>query len=87
MGYRFMIEIYKYFINFKFLLSSLSILTVILEVLIPILLFKKPWWGITLILILHGSFSIFMPGIFCFMLVILCMSLAFIEKSNEQTAQ
>jgi hypothetical protein len=57
---------------------ALSIGIVVVELLIPLALSRRPWIGIALVLGLHGGITLLMPGILPFGLIMVAMSVVWL---------
>jgi hypothetical protein len=55
-----------------------SLTIVAAELLIPLVLSRRPLAGIALVLVLHGGITLLMPGLLPFALVMLAMSVLYL---------
>ena len=87
LSYKFLNNFYAVLSANEFLNLSFANITLLLEIIIPILLFRKSYWALVLMLVLHLSFSALISGILPFMLIMMTMGLAFFTNSSELTEQ
>ena len=59
---------------------ALSWITVFAEIVIPFLIIKKPWLGMSVLVLLHLSFSMLMPGIWPVTFIMIAMGCLFFDK-------
>jgi hypothetical protein len=62
--------------------SFLAIGAILAEILIPLVLNRKPILGLTMIVVLHGTFSFLMPGIWSFGCIMFSMGILFLRNPN-----
>ena len=58
--------------------AVLSVGIVLVELLIPLALSRRPWLGIALVVGLHGGITLLMPGILPFSVLMLAMSVVYL---------
>jgi hypothetical protein len=59
---------------------ALSVGIVVVELVIPPVLSRRPWLGIALVLGLHGGITLLMPGILPFGLIMVAMSVLYLVR-------
>jgi hypothetical protein len=59
------------------LFHGLSVVVIATELSVPLLLLKKPWWGVAVVTGMHLSFAILMPDIWPFTLTMIALSFLF----------
>jgi hypothetical protein len=60
------------------LMVALSWGVVLAELVLPVLLLRRPRWGVAAVALLHASFAVALPGVLPFSLLLLAMSLLFL---------
>lgn len=61
---------------------SISCMILAIEILMPILLLQAPRFGLALVVLLHGGFSLLMPGIWPFTCIMVAMAFLFLPQNR-----
>jgi hypothetical protein len=69
------------------LMTALSWGVVLAELVLPVLLLRRPRWGVAAVALLHASFAVALPGVLPFGLLMLAMSLLFLPPPRPVAEQ
>ena len=70
----------------SFLLKAMSIGVILSEIMIPIILLKRPYWGFCAVISLHLGFAFVLPDIWPFTLVMIALSTLFLLPAGSSLA-
>ena len=66
---------------------AMSWISLIAELFVPLLLLKKPKWGIWVVVLMHTVFNLIMPDVMPFTLTMIALSLLFLLEWETSVSE
>ena len=79
-------SLYLYFRNYPMCIA-MSWISLIAELFVPLLLLKKPKWGIWVVVLMHTVFNLIMPDVMPFTLTMIALSLLFLLEWETSVSE